>query len=266
MMLQGKKFVIFAGVTGSGRATAEIAAREGASVVTMSRALPTDERAAKTIEACEKLGNGAFKHIKCDASIKDDVDRAMKEAISFLGGIDALVLSQATDHIIASDVISTEDIQKDLDSALFGTMYACQAAFPYMKGNGGSIITFGANAMSVGLPNYAAYNAGKGAIVGISRTLAREWAPYNIRVNIVAPMVFTEISKVYLATATPEQIAESTKCVDSILLGGPEKKGYDRMGTAADCGELVAFLCSDRGKFISGQYINVDGAATFGRI
>lgn len=263
--LQGKKILVFAGVTGTGRATAEVAAREGADVVTLSRALPTDQRAVDTMKSLHALGNGKYRHITCDVTDRDSVFRCVQEAADFLGGIDGLSLGQGTDHIMPSNQLTREAMQADLNTAYFGSMYACQAAFPYLKERGGSILLYGAAAMSEGNLHYAAYSASKGAIVGAGRTLAREWAPYNIRVNVVAPVLFTEISEEYIKVAAPEDVERSARLLDKIPMGEPGKTGWDRMGKAAEAGELNSFLLSDRSRFITGQYINVDGGMVLGR-
>lgn len=266
MLLEGKKIIVLAGVTGTGRATALAAAREGASVVTMSRALPTDERAVTTVNACNEIGSGLFRHLRCDASQKSSVDVAVTEAVEFLGGLDAVVLAQGTDHLGPTATLGADAFQADLGTALFGTVFACQAAYPHMKERGGSIITYGALATSRGNSEYAAYNASKGAVVGFSRTLAREWGPFNIRVNTVAPVVFTEISEAFLEVASDEQLQTANESLKEIVLGAPEIQGFQRMGDPMECGELNVFLCSDRAKFITGQYINVDGGAALGRL
>ena len=143
MLLEGKNIIVFAGITGTGKACAKAAIREGAAkVVTISRADPTDERAVKAVEEIRSYDKGLVKHIKCDASKREEVDAAIKEAADFFGGrIDGLSLGQAVDHHGFVYEIDNDLYQQDLDVAFFGTINAVRAAFPYMKDNGGSIVT-----------------------------------------------------------------------------------------------------------------------------
>lgn len=266
MQLAGKKVIVLAGVTGTGRATALVTAREGASVVLMSLEPASHERATTTLEACRAAGPGRFHYVQCDASDRAIVDRAVAEAVDFLGGLDAIVLGQGTDHLGPSATLGIEAFQADMGNAFYGTVNCAQAAYPHLEDKGGTIITFGGLSFTRGNEHYAAYNASKGAIIGFSRTIAREWAPDRIRVNTVGPVVMTEISEEFLKVATPEQLRSANESLKEILLGPAEVQGFDRMGDASEVGELIAFLVSDKATYITGQYINVDGGAAMGRV
>lgn len=265
--LTGKKIVIFAGVTGTGKATAIVCSREGADIVTVSRAKADDDRVVTTKEACEEAGCASYHHLTCDVMDKDAVFETVRKAAEILGGrIDGLSLGQGTDHITPTIDLTTEQLEWDMKVAYLGSVYAAQAAYPYMRGHKSSIILYGASAFSLGNRQFAAYNASKGAVIGFGRTIANEWSADNIRTNIVGPVVYTEISDEFLKVCTPEQMAESRRTLDAIPLGGPELKSWDRMGKASTVGELNAFLFSDRADFINGQYINVDGGVNQGRV
>ena len=264
MLLKDKKLVILGGATGCGKATAVIAAREGASVVTASTAAPTADRAVKVIEECKAAGNGKFKHIQCNASSRENVFTAMKEAAEFMGGITGVIASQGTFTPCPMIDMTHEAVMEEMNIALFGSMYAAQAAYPYLKeNNGGSIILFGAAAMIDGNDMYGSYNITKGAITGLCRTLATEWAKDYIRINIVNPMVYTEISEKFAANATEAELAVAFESLKAIKMGPADVQGWARHGKASQAGDLCAYLVSDMSDFITGQVINVDGGAHY---
>src|ERR1700736_5589199 len=98
MLLEGKRIIVTGGLTGIGKATVLAMAREGAQVVSMSRAEPTEERGAAVVDAAHKLGKGPVTHVQCDVTKRNVVNAAFAEAISLMGGLDALVNSAGLEH------------------------------------------------------------------------------------------------------------------------------------------------------------------------
>jgi 2-hydroxycyclohexanecarboxyl-CoA dehydrogenase len=142
-----------------------------------------------------------------------------------------------------------------------GLAYVCEAAFPHLKEKGGAIINFSSGAALMDGPaNLAVYSAAKGAVITYSRSIAREWAKYNIRVNSVIPNAMTEMVEETLAALTPEgraKFAEETFA--QIPLGG-------KLGDIeTDLAPALLFLASDGAKYITSQIINVDGGLTYTR-
>src|SRR5436309_2026917 len=109
MLLEGKKLVITGGVTGIGKATVLGAVREGARVVSMSRAAPEEERVRQTIDAARELGKEEVHHLQVDVTNRAQVDAAFAEAIELLGGLTGMVNSAGYEH-----QIPTEDLPEDM--------------------------------------------------------------------------------------------------------------------------------------------------------
>ncbi len=264
MLLEGKKIVITGGVTGIGQATAIVCAKEGASVVTLSRAKATDERAIETMNACKNVGKGTFAHLTVDVSDRDAIFKTMDEAAKILGGIDCIVNSAGIETHGNAAEVEAEELFRVFGININGTIFANQAALKYLKAaGGGTIINFSSVAGIEGVVGMTAYTASKGAIAAYSRELAQEWGGFNIRVHALLPAVATE-----LARRCYDDAADDVKYVydalgEKVLVG--TKKGYARLGDTVEVGNLIAFLASDMATFMTGQTIGVDGGMVLTR-
>lgn len=259
MLLEGKRIIVTGGVTGIGRATALACACEGAAVVTLSTAPPDRRRVTGLTDQIAETGKGSHFHLQVDISNEAQVQRAFAEAAEWLGGLDALVNSAATLTIKPAEEFTTEDIQKDMAVTTFGTVYTNQAAFPYLKEKGGSIVNITSYVAIGGQENMAGYGLAKGAVNGWSFVLAREWGKHMIRVNLMAPVVATTGFQAWYEAQSPEdQQASDEKRKQSIALGG-------KMGTADDAAGVNVFLVSDLSRYLTGQIFYADGGKAFGR-
>ncbi|MDB5971412.1 MAG: family oxidoreductase [Hydrocarboniphaga sp.] len=135
-----------------------------------------------------------------------------------------------------------------------GTMFTNQAAFRHLKTKGGHIVNFGSAAGVIGMPGGAAYSASKGAVTSWTRTVAKKWARYNIRVNAVAPGMWTPMYDKHRAQMTPEELkVHDAMLAVMIPLGG-------KFGNPdTDLAPMLLFLVSDGARFITGQTLAVDG-------
>jgi NAD(P)-dependent dehydrogenase (short-subunit alcohol dehydrogenase family) len=142
-----------------------------------------------------------------------------------------------------------------------GLAYCCAAVFPHLKDNGGVIVNMASDAGIIDDPLHsAAYSASKGAVISYTRTIAKEWAKYGIRVNCVNPVVHTSLSDEVLAKMSPEDAAQYQREIhNSVPLGG---KLGDIKG---DLAPALAFLASDAAKFITSQMIPVNGGFAYTR-
>lgn len=253
MLLEGKRIIVTGGLTGIGRATVLACVQHGATVVSMSRKPPTDPSAVALLEQVQIYGSGPVSHLAVDVSSKDDVDRAFDEGVAWMGGLDAMVNCAGDELESPADEITAAPMQELFDVNVLGTAFTDAAAFRHMKDSGGSIINYGSYVGVVGLPGVAAYAASKGAVAAYSRSIAMEWGQYGIRVNVVCPVVMTELYEKGFALMPPQRRAQmEAYFAASIPLGG-------KPGKAEDSANLNVFLASDMSSFIHGQLIGVDG-------
>lgn len=253
MLLQGKKIIVTAGVTGTGKAAAEQFVREGAIVTTMSRKLPTDKSVVAALEKINSAGPGRATHIQVDVSDQDMVNKAFDEAAERMGGLDVMANLAGIERTGPAEALTKELLYEMLDVHLLGTVFTNAAAFRHMKEKGGSIINTGSVCGVEGLPYYGAYGAAKAGVAVFTRIAAKEWGQYNIRVNTVAISSKTEFAEKALSRLSPEELAE----IDADLkrrcpLGG-------RMGTPHECASVYTFLASDLSIYMSGQLLFADG-------
>lgn len=259
MLLEGKKIIVTAGVTGTGKAAAELFVKEGAIVTTMSRKLPTDDRVAEFIDGLNKTGPGRALHIQVDVSDQNRVNEAFDEAVSKMGGLDVMANLAGIEKVGPAECLTKEDIYEMVDVHLLGTVFTNGAAFRHMKDHGGSIINTGSVCGVAGLPMYAAYGAAKAGATLFTRVAAKEWGKYRIRVNTVSISSMTEFAEASLARLSPEELAATKEdWRKNVPL-------YGRMGTPQECANCYVFLASDLSSYMTGQLLFVDGGYTMVR-
>ena len=259
MLLQGKRVIVTGGVTGIGRATVLACAREGASVVSFSTAAPDRNRVVRLLDEVEAMGAGRARHLQVDISDQARVDAAVDEAADWMGGLDGLVNSAATQTFKPADQFTREDLLADLAVNTFGTVYTNQAAYRHMKDHGGSIVNVTSYVAIGGQDNLAGYGLAKGAVNGWSHVIAREWGKRLIRVNLMAPVVESTGFRAYYEHLSPEgKLQSDQRRAETIALGG-------KLGSTGDAGNVNAFLISDLSKYMTGQIFYVDGGVSFSR-
>jgi 3-oxoacyl-[acyl-carrier protein] reductase len=244
--LKDKVAVITGASRGIGRATALLFAEAGCNLLVNYH---TDEKAAQeVVSAAEKSGVTA-QGFQAHVSKKKEVDRMMDYAMSRFGKIDILVNNAGIWKYAAIEKMTEEQLKETLDLNLNGVFYASTAAARHMiRQKSGNIINISSTAGQRGEPFHSHYAASKGAVISLTKSLAVELAPHNIRVNCVAPgWVDTDMSHESLAGEEGEAILEK------IPLG--------RAGTPEEIAGSVLFLASDLSTFITGEIVNVNGGA-----
>src|SRR4030042_3905774 len=253
LLFKGKRIVVTGGATGIGEATVLAYAREEAVVVSMSRRPPTDEKAKKVVEEANKLGAGPIMHMQLDVRNQDEVNSVFEKAVAWMGGLDVLVNCHGLEQQKPAEELTAEDLNEQFAIHALGTAFTCAAAFRYMKNTGGSIINHASHCGVIGMQNMAAYSAGKGAVLGYSRAIAKEWGQYLIRMHFVCPAAVTEIFQRVLDNFTAEErVGIDSWFAANIPLGG-------QMGKIEDCADLNVLLASDLSRFVHGQTLAVDG-------
>lgn len=246
MRLQGKKALITGGSRGIGRAIAIGMAREGADVAI--NYVSNQEAARQVIASIKKLGRNAIA-VKADVAIFSEIEQTVEKIWQELGGIDILVNNAGIAYIEPFDKISEETWDKTLNVNLKGTFFCSQIVAKRMiqEKRRGKIINMSATNSVVAEADTTHYNASKGGINMVTKSLAIELAPYGINVNGIAPGVIqTDIDEVFFADKDFERYYRN-----HIPMG--------KFGTVEDCAGAAIFLASDESNYITGHTIVIDG-------
>jgi len=243
--LKDRRIIITGGASGMGESLVRAFPGLGAEVVS----LDVSEREGQEIA---EASNARF--VRCDVAEQSSVEAAIAQAVDTLGGLDVLIHAAGIAPGGAAEEISLETWNRVMSINATGTFLTNQAAFRYLKGDGGQIINFASAAGVQGLKNKAAYSASKGAVVAWTRTAAQEWAKYNITVNAMAPAIWTPMYDKTRASMTAEQLAaHDAYMATAVPLGG-------KLGDVEkDFVPVLAFFSGTGARFMTGQVFPVDG-------
>jgi NAD(P)-dependent dehydrogenase (short-subunit alcohol dehydrogenase family) len=244
--LSGKSAIVTGGASGIGRATAAVLAELGAGVVIADLDPERGEEAAKEV-------GGVF--VRCDVSRAEDCDAVVAAAVAALGGVD--VLFNNAGIIRRSTVLDIAEDEWDLVMAVNvkSILLMSRRVVPLMAAaGGGSIVNTGSGWGIKGGASAVSYCASKGAVVNMTRAMAIDHGPQNIRVNCVCP---GDTATGMLADEA-KQLGEA---VESFYVDAADRP-LGRIGQPRDIAQMVAFLASEAAAFVSGAVITVDGAGT----
>jgi len=246
MRFKDKVTIVTGGARGIGKAIARGFAREGAIVVILDI---LGEQATNTAKEIEAEG-GRVSAMRVDATKEEEVKQAVARIIEKWDRIDILInnIGWVETMEVRLDFVKTDEAlwRKSLDINLLVPMRFCRAVLPYMvKERFGRVINIASIAGRQARPFAVAYSAAKAGVIALTRSLAVAMAPYNIRVNCVAPGT---IETAQTINAPPEHIEPILKPVTLGRLGQPE-----------EIAAAVLFLASDEASYIVGQTLHVDG-------
>ncbi len=242
-MLKGKVAIITGSGRGIGKAIALKLAENGADIVIND--IPGSDYADDTKKEIEALGVRAIV-VRGDVRNTEDVENLMAETIKAFGKIDILVNNAGITRDGLMLRMSEEDWDLVLDINLKGAFNCIKAAArPMMKQRSGSIINIASVVGVMGNAGQANYTASKAGLIGLTKTVAKEFSSRNIRANAVAPGFIES----HMTDVLTDEV--KNQYFDAIPLS--------RFGKVEDVAKAVLFLASDLSSYITGQTINVDG-------
>ncbi len=240
MRLNNKVALVTGAASGLGQAIASAYLEEGARVILadiQECSLPDNDRAS-------------FAHL--DVSNREEVQRVVNSTVEETGRLDIMVNNAGIGPGGSVMETSDEDWSRTLEVNLSGVFYGLREAANRMReaGTGGSIINTSSILGRVAFPEAAAYCASKGGVVQLTRAAALDCAPYNIRVNAVAPG--------FIKTPMTRDLQENQEEYSAITGNTP----LGRMGEPKDIAAGAVFLASDEASFITGEVLYIDGGWT----
>jgi len=240
--LQNKVAVITGGASGIGAATARLFVSEGAKVVLVD----LNEEKGKSFEAELKALNAEALFIKANITSEQDVADLFKQTVEAFGKVDIVFNNAGIGRVQPSHELEYSEWRNTVNVDLDGVFLVAREAIREMlKTGGGTIVNTASMYGWVGSPGSAAYNAAKGGVINLTRSLALEYAEQNIRINALCPgfidtPIIPEESKQVLSAATPMK----------------------RLGKTEEMAKAVLFMASDDSSFMTGNALTVDGGYT----
>jgi 3-oxoacyl-[acyl-carrier protein] reductase len=243
--LTDKVAVVTGASKGIGAGIAKQLAAEGAAVVVNYASSKSD--ADKVVDEISKRGGKAIA-VQGDVAKKKDIERLFAEAKKAFGKIDILVNNAGVYDFKPLEEITENEFHREFNTNVLGMMLATQESLKHFGPEGGSIINIGSLASSLTPPTAVIYNATKGAVDAITRTLAKELGPKKIRVNSINPgMVITEG-----AIAGGYTEGDMRKMFES-------QTPLGRVGETDDIAPAAVFFASDDSKWITGETLLIAG-------
>ena len=243
MLLKDKIVIVTGGTRGIGRAIVETFAQEGAHVLFTYL---NNDVLAKEIESNLKKANSKAQGFKIDIKDYSQIDQWKENILDEYGKVDILINNAGIIKDKALAMMSKDEWDEVIETNLNGLFHVTKSFIvTFLKQRQGNIINISSLSGIIGIPSQTNYSASKGAMISFSKSLAKEVASYNVRVNVVAPgFIHTDMTK---------NLKE--EYIEQILLQIPLK----RFGAVDEVAKVALFLATEQSSYITGQIIQVDG-------
>jgi 2-hydroxycyclohexanecarboxyl-CoA dehydrogenase len=240
--LNDKIAIVTGGGQGIGRAISEKLAAEGATVVVTDLVGQNASQTADGLPGAIAIG--------VDVTDRLGVQAMADQVVQLFGHVDVLVNNAGWDKASAFVDSDPDDWDRAIAVNLYGVLHTCKAVLPIMAAQGsGAVVNLGSDAGRVGSSGEAVYSAAKGGVIAFTKSLAREMARHQVRVNCVCPGPTD--TALFASFAGPKLREALTKAIP-----------FRRLGQPADVANVVAFLASDEAAFVTGQTVSVSGGLT----
>jgi 3-oxoacyl-[acyl-carrier protein] reductase len=252
--LKGKRALVMGGTKGLGRSIADSLAEEGAAVVISGRDQGRLDEAAAALKA---KGAASAVGVVADVARGEDMDRLAAAAVKAMGGVDILVLNHGGPPPCTASQITEPALVEWFQHIVVSPLRITNALLPAMRERGwGRIIVVGSTGLQTPIPTLALSNTLRSAIWGWLKTLSGEVAKDGVTMNILAPGTILTDRVTQTTTVRAQQRNIS---FDDALAEAAAEIPAGRLGTPDDYGPMGAFLASEKGGYITGSLIRVDG-------
>ncbi|WP_042455958.1 SDR family oxidoreductase [Neobacillus dielmonensis] len=251
--LKGKAAIVAASSQGLGFAIAERLIREGANVVISGR---DESKLKQKAEILNGIGNGQAIYQKTDIKKSDDIKQLITFTKETFGRIDMLVNNAGGPPAGSFEELSDEEWQASFELNLLSYIRLIREALPYLKQRGGKIVNIASSSIKEPIPGLILSNTFRTGIIGLSKTLASELAPYNVLINTIAPgRIATDRVKHLDHINAAKQGLE----IEEIEAQAKSAIPLKRYGTPEEFANVAAFLLSDANTYMTGSAFLVDG-------
>ena len=242
--LSGRVALVTGGNGGIGQGIAVGLAKAGADIVIAAR---NEAKTAAAVREIEALGRRCL-GIRSDVMLRDDMNSCVRQSVEAFGHLDVLVNNAGITRGARPEATSEADWDLVLDTNLKSAFLFAQAAFPFLKENGGGKVINIASEYSIfGSPRVASYSASKGGVVQLTKSFAVAWARDNIQVNAILPG--------WIRTDMTQPMIDNADQYRRII----ERTPADRFGEPDELAGAAVFLASRASGFVTGQTLAVDG-------